>query len=837
MESSLIYITILLLSMFEFSSGIVYNRGKYQFHFTCYNEGTTTNIRIIKLFLSHDNLKIHCFFQSDSEEDSKAVLGAFTTGGTAPSILIMNSTYNSVFHFNLSLFNNRLLWKIDIPRENITVNTDIAAVEEWVIRLTMHEKVNIYNTEGTLLDLVREPILQWRLGPILSKTKLMLLLPYVIDIKVTKCPCANDVALLAFVFNSTHSGVYIGKTIYGFWRDSETEWYDLTQAVYAELKDDHKGLTVIDMVITNHFLVILTSLGLFVSPDLRYPTTSYIQLSRAPFCGFERVDYIKGKLWYSEKCFANRESFEVDYVTITFDRNRTLSESSSCFYSKEPFREWLPCLSASYRSTRFLPHVVSFLIDQETYSGIYFFHHQGSKRTSVSVSMLKNGKPNPQTKFPAFKFPSSFNRPVGMVFHPRSHFLYVYGNEAWISSDGGNSFDLLSNFHTDIILRTAHSFYTSHISFISQIGNIYNTKAGLKRYTRLGKIHDKIFTLYYDQMGYIHKLTPDRFNTDTSHPDYGTLKSFFGAGSTTVSVVVWDASAECFVTTLVPTLKSSCSYLRTLHHVPGRYIPPAAWISGVQKDSRGFNMIKTLPVNYRPPSNMGISIPLTDNFYHADPSKPIPRNLFYKSKETGKYKQCANATSREMCNCTEHQKFSHAVAFSDCKEKVHRFRFPVTRYPVVLEIYNEQKQKFPVKPPYLVTVTEVNMRKNWELKHAEPESVKKMKNYLEPLLKTPVYNPFGLNLSIKGSELFHFKVSMVPGLSFCNLEEEFQIYVDEVPLPFPGHALIAIATSVVLGGLIFVSFLFQMHNIHPLRAFQRHRRRHTTNPSDTSVNS
>ena len=37
-------------------------------------------------------------------------------------------------------------------------------------------------------------------------------------------------------------------------------------------------------------------------------------------------------------------------------------------------------------------------------------------------------------------------------------------------------------------------------------------------------------------------------------------------------------------------------------------------------------------INYRPPSNMGIAIPLTDHFYHADPSKPIPRNLFFKSK-------------------------------------------------------------------------------------------------------------------------------------------------------------------------------------------------------------
>lgn len=45
-----------------------------------------------------------------------------------------------------------------------------------------------------------------------------------------------------------------------------------------------------------------------------------------------------------------------------------------------------------------------------------------------------------------------------------------------------------------------------------------------------------------------------------------------------------------------------------------------------------FSLLGHLQVNYRPPSNMGIAIPLTDNFYHADPSKPIPRNLFPKSK-------------------------------------------------------------------------------------------------------------------------------------------------------------------------------------------------------------
>ncbi|EGW07554.1 Cation channel sperm-associated protein subunit beta [Cricetulus griseus] len=208
--------------------------------------------------------------------------------------------------------------------------------------------------------------------------------------------------------------------------------------------------------------------------------------------------------------------------------------------------------------------------------------------------------------------------------------------------------------------------------------------------------------------------------TDSYHMKVHIASKFFQKGSTSLALVVWEASSQCYLTTLVPTMKSSCSYLRTMHHIPGRHIPPEHWISGVHKDSQGFNMIKTLP-------------------------------------ETGKYKQCANARDRAMCNCTEHQKFSHAVAFSDCKEK--------------------------------------------------------------------------------GSELFHFKVSVIPGVSFCDLHEEFQIYVDEVPLPFPGHVLIAVATSVVLGGLIFVAFLFQLRNIHPLRAFRRYVRGTIAHSSNLSIDS
>ncbi|KAF6350912.1 cation channel sperm associated auxiliary subunit beta [Rhinolophus ferrumequinum] len=1105
MEVLLLHVIILLLNMFDFSSGIIYNKGDMEQHFACASQGLPKKNEIIKLYLTSGDLDIQCFFQSESKLTSKEFLNVFTSGGLAPSLGIINSTYTGIFHFNLTLFSDRVYWLIHIPRENITKNTDIAAVEEWLVRITLHHGLNIYTTEGTLLDSVREPILQWNLGTKMTRNIVSKLYPHVIDLKVTKCPCANDVALLGFLLNSTLDGVYIGLSFSGFWNYDDTTWYNLTDMIYSRVGEDHTELSMVDMVLTNHFLVILTSLGLFISRDLRYPSSPVLMFSRADFCGFERVDYVKGKLWYNERCFANRELFEVDYVTITFERNRTLSEASSCFFSNEPFLEWLPCLPRiSHGMKAGLSTVITFLVDQNHSCGVYLLSLQ--KEIAVSIHTLRNNKPRLKRKYPSFTFPSSFSSPVGMMFHPRSHFLYVYGNQVWLSMDGGHIFELLADFHDDIIKNTYHSFYTSDVTFVSQSGKVYLTKAGLERYTEIGSITDKIFTLYYDHMGVIHKLTPERFEAGRSLAAFGNAKGIFGQapdmgfetalalqyitldemifyayvpenepeksrytkqfnnihlgkvihsgktgtayirkilkhntpkgflssviaemtdpfgvedvsessclssslsinqdgnfynltlqmqsvtssfqesdvektvvipgyssflitrivdaknalaiatmpgrvpngmtfvkdswflynfgqrngrtwtiyerpcnywfqqhddslslnvlkyidlgksyslkvkvipntkgvrtleipllkvivgnptlmefeaegsfddagsylmeisiasktlqqGSTSLAFIVWGASLDCFVTTFVPRVKSSCSYLKSIHHIPSQYIPLEDWISGVHKDSQGFNMIKTLPINYRPPSNMGIAIPLTDNFYHADPSKPIPRNLFHKSKKSGKFKQCANKSTREECNCTNDQKFSHAVAFSDCREKVPRFKFPVTQYPISLEIHSEDGH-MPVETPYLVTVMEVNRRENWELTHTVPENVKKLKDYLESILHAPVYNPSGLNLSIRGSELFHFRVSVVPGVTFCNLVEEFQIYVDEVPLPFPGHPLIAIAFAIMLGGLIFLTFMLQIRNIHPWDKCRKLVRRSKVKLSNVSV--
>lgn len=63
-----------------------------------------------------------------------------------------------------------------------------------------------------------------------------------------------------------------------------------------------------------------------------------------------------------------------------------------------------------------------------------------------------------------------------------------------------------------------HQYQDASVSFL----------IGLRRYSKIGSVSDNIFTLYYDHMGFIHKLTPDHFEADGSLRAFGNSKSIFG---------------------------------------------------------------------------------------------------------------------------------------------------------------------------------------------------------------------------------------------------------------------------------------------------------------------
>ncbi|XP_025025384.1 cation channel sperm-associated protein subunit beta [Python bivittatus] len=255
-------------------------------------------------------------------------------------------------------------------------------------------------------------------------------------------------------------------------------------------------------------------------------------------------------------------------------------------------------------------------------------------------------------------------------------------------------------------------------------------------------------------------------------------------------------------------------------------------------------LLLLIQVNYRPPSRMGIAVPLTDNFYNVHPGKSKMRNYFKESQNTGKFKQCANKPSRAECNCEDNMKLSFSVAFSDCKEKALRMKFPVVKLPLYF-VVEDEGYSINLTAPYFVSIEEINNRMNWKVSGTDrTSSMEKLRIYFQKTNKMRLYNPDGLTLSITGSELFHFRVSTIPGVSFCNLFDEFQIYVDDSPLAFPGRHLISTIVAVLIGGILFVAFLLHIYEIQIGNFFKRKSKRNkvesktsTATASETSSTS
>ncbi|XP_025902699.1 cation channel sperm-associated protein subunit beta [Nothoprocta perdicaria] len=1032
---------------------------------------------------------INCYLYNIEGEDSletrRKLLLRYNSAGLAPTVEIFNSTYSQIFYFKLIMQDEDLesTWSIDIPRVNITYNTDIAPIEEWFLKFRMHHGLNMFPTEGTLLDILREPILQWQLGERIPAEHLDAVLPHVINITLSASPCANDVAVIGLICNATAPGVYVGVTYAGFAFDNTT-WFNMTRSLCQSNDDVCDGLSLLKIVLTNHHLVLLTTVGLYISEDLCYPTGKILTFYNVTFCGFEMHDYFSANLWYNTQCLANRETYEEDVISVTFNKEKSWSLLSTCFYSYSPFVFWSNCLPLrSFGKKKFSKRPIAFLMDYQQNTGVSIYKTQ--KRALVAVHKLTRRRLSKKVKFPMFQFPNSGFMPYGMFFHPETHFLYVYGNEVWLSSDGGNSFHLLFSLEKEHIVKTNTCVYTHTVAFVSDKGSIFFSKAGLETYARSVTSTKNVFSLYCDHLGDLHlinfnssnmdrlsirkidvltsaeelnksfdnilapqyiteqkiiffeykptkkkkrrpKRSPVRFlhkgqviqyrpvgaglivdefplgyspyylsavivnvlekfpieseesspcikhtltvtngsgdynvtlrlsrpgndgfritdvektvvipgsssflitaivdnetakaeptmpekvpfdvgipssqwfmhnfgttngkkwelkvdtcrysvqqNTHTARnvikyldldttynftfrviPQYSaypmfqkrlislfignpsllevTTKEYWDEidgyilqfsvhnkfnqqGKSSIAVVIPEASCICQTSAFIITLKTGCLHGKSIHYISPVPVTPELWLQKAPKDDNGFPILKELPVNYRPPSVYGIGIPISDNFYNADPSKPRMRNYFTDSKVSGFYKKCANKSSRAECNCTLAEKMSSLEIFSDCTEKVLRMRYPVTKLPIHFKLKYSNSIKN-LTFPYFVTIKEVNQRENWEVRGInETSGILKIRFHLTKKLKTTVYSPDSLILSLYGSELFHFKVSTVPGVSHCNLSDEFQIYVDEAPLAFPGSFLISALTALFIGSIIFVAFLVQLYQVN-----------------------
>ena len=79
-----------------------------------------------------------------------------------------------------------------------------------------------------------------------------------------------------------------------------------------------------------------------------------------------------------------------------------------------------------------------------------------------------------------------------------------------------------------VLFFTRHGIQTSLVVLHRHQETSVSFLVGLRRYSKIGSINDDIFTLYYDHMGFIHKLTPDHFEAGGSFAALGNSKGIFG---------------------------------------------------------------------------------------------------------------------------------------------------------------------------------------------------------------------------------------------------------------------------------------------------------------------
>eukprot|EP00062_Callorhinchus_milii_P022272 gi/632979873/ref/XP_007906716.1/ PREDICTED: cation channel sperm-associated protein subunit beta [Callorhinchus milii] len=282
---------------------------------------------------------------------------------------------------------------------------------------------------------------------------------------------------------------------------------------------------------------------------------------------------------------------------------------------------------------------------------------------------------------------------------------------------------------------------------------------------------------------------------------------FYKKGYSTLLVYIPGASLRCFLTSFTIILVCSCPPGKYIIHRLPISINREYWLNCNRPPFTTCKALKTLPANYRPPSKYGISIPLSENIYNADPQQPRMRDFYKISKESGHYKQCALKMSREECGCTDEMKLSSYAIYSDCRERVFSILYPVHNLSISLYMKRPGMNDIPLGVPYFITITEVNNRTNWKIigNNIDP-SLKKLRKYFSLTLSSIPYSAQGLFLKLLGSELYHFRVTVIPGVSFCELVEEFQIYVEDPPMAFPFQTLISMITAMLLGAVLIIYF-------------------------------
>ncbi|XP_063049114.1 cation channel sperm-associated auxiliary subunit beta-like [Engraulis encrasicolus] len=488
----------------------------------CSNMDGTNHFR---LFLTLADLVMDCNLVRHpgiTDQHYKDILKLYASAGVLPKMEIYNSTNSYAFDFKMS--QEGLTWRVIVPRNNITTKTAAAPIDQWHVEVNMFQGYDVLDAAatllrsltGTLLDLAREPILQWLLGEGISSYSLYPYWGLLMKIQVAQSPCAGDVAVISPIFAyhpEAVPGVILGYTNSAFLGPG-TLWFNLTNTLCSFMTAAGcNGLTLIDLKLTNCHLFLLTNRGLFISQDLLSPVTGFLSFTWPNNPILNQMNYDTATIWYSGNCQTNALYFSDDYVSVVSNTGVGPNLVSRCAFSGYPFTHWYPCQGSDYDLSNpyYIPRYLAFLYDRYQQTALLLSTNEFDWQTGM-VSMLNIGKTGLDSRT---KVPSATIAMEGLEgMYMGGNQIFLYGNQLWVSDDRGAKFHyLLTMPQSDRIVDMVSCPYNNLVVGVSTVGTLIVLRAGLHKYSSFTISKSTPAFMYCDHIGLLMVVDVD-FTTD-----------------------------------------------------------------------------------------------------------------------------------------------------------------------------------------------------------------------------------------------------------------------------------------------------------------------------------
>ncbi|XP_014667651.1 PREDICTED: cation channel sperm-associated protein subunit beta-like [Priapulus caudatus] len=494
-----------------------------QFHLTT-DDTITTGMAMNRLYLATDSVSMVVLCQlydpdNDTENSRIQLFTEYTSLGLSPLITISNATSSREFRFELAT--ELHAWKLNISRFDLTgeERAGTSSYAQWDATVYTANSLHLFSTYATVIDLLTEPL--WRRKfPNLVSSPPAEVFDGADGVKVVSSPCSPDVAAILLQTSAAHPGVYLAVTR-GAFAAGSTYWYDLSPSLSDTCRDatkqDCSGLRLVDGVLSNRHLLLLSDRGVFVSESLMQgasgSTLAFTYVNTFHGTSLSQAFQNEGdhfQMSHTQFCMDRQhEVYTRDLVAVLYTgaTDHSWQVEDGAVYSFAPFTTWVPVYTAETAPAQ-LQAVLSVQHNHHRDAVTLLYQTNEGKR-HVAVRQLDSvGNLSKKVFFPPFSFPDG-SLISTLTFNPTSNDLYATGSEVWLSLDGGNFFEKLHPQNGSSIASIAMSRNDNSIVLETSLGVLLYGKTGIPRLAVLQDIApaSPLHHLYIRHCGAIYQLT------------------------------------------------------------------------------------------------------------------------------------------------------------------------------------------------------------------------------------------------------------------------------------------------------------------------------------------